>query len=363
MEIDKKSYELLASYLSGNISSNERIFVEKWIAESEQNKNVFEEVKKIWESSGVRLHDREIDSAKLLRELQVRIDESKTPLGRVVSLIRPYKLYLQVAAAISIVVISYFLIPRTTDQNVITEQHITVEAGNKVATVYLPDSSKVWLNINSRITYPRNFAARKVTLDGEAFFQVRKDTNDFTVATEHTFTRVLGTSFNVKEEGDTLVTVTVAEGTVKLSKRDSSEEHGITVTAKQKAVYKQQSKLYKTHNNNISFSAWRNQNNPIFETEKNKPELFIVNNFKWRKNQIKQSVIEGTLKNTATLAAYKKVLLEVTYTKANGKRVTVVLTIPETVYPGQVLPYRKRLLDILSETKTYTVKIKSAQTE
>jgi hypothetical protein len=66
------------------------------------------------------------------------------------------------------------------------------------------------------------------------------------------------------------------------------------------------------------------------------------------------------LKNNAGLAAYTKIVLEVTYTKAGGKRVTVEVVVNEAVFPGKRLAYQKRLLDILTDTKSITVKVKSA---
>lgn len=74
----------------------------------------------------------------------------------------------------------------------------------------------------------------------------------------------------------------------------------------------------------------------------------------WRKNQINQSVIKGSLKNSASLAAYDKIVLEVTYTKSDGN-----VIISDTVYPRKRLSYRKRLLDILSDTQSVILKIKS----
>jgi hypothetical protein len=66
------------------------------------------------------------------------------------------------------------------------------------------------------------------------------------------------------------------------------------------------------------------------------------------------------LKNNAGLAAYTKIVLEVTYTKPGGKRVTVEVVVNEAVFPGKRLAYQKRLLDILTDTKSITVKVKSA---
>ncbi|SHG78643.1 FecR family protein [Chryseolinea serpens] len=355
MAIDKKSYSLLASYLSGNISTAERAIVEKWIDESLENKQVFEEAQKIWLSTSVVLPYKDIDSAQLLRNLHSRIVEKQRLLEKVVYMIRPHKLYWRIAAGVSLLMISYFVIRWATRENFI------IESGNQVATIYLPDSTKVWLNVDSRLTYPRKFDVRKVELQGEAFFSVRKNTSDFTISTTNTLTKVLGTSFNVKEQGDSLVTLTVAKGTVKFSTKHSESDESMFVKANQMAVFEPQSKLQKKQNNDPSFAEWREQNNPAFLGEKSKPALFLSNAYTWRKNRINQSVIDGTLTNKASLAAYKNVVFEVNYIKHDGTAVTVNITITDTIYPGNRLSYRRRLLDIFSETQSVVVTLKSAE--
>jgi hypothetical protein len=237
-------------------------------------------------------------------------------------------------------------------------ENVTIQSHEQVATLYLPDSTKVWLNINSSITYPAKFQTREIALEGEAFFSVKKDTTDFTVSTRNTNVRVLGTKFNIKEQEDSTI-LTVAEGTVHFSAGKQEARESAVVKAKQKAVFKRQ-KIQHSQNNDPAFASWREQNNPIFEKEKTNPGLFLTNNYTWRKNKINQSVIEGHLKNGASLAAYAKIVLEVTYTKPNGKQVTVEVTVSETVYPGKSLAYQKRLLDIFTETKSIIVKVKSA---
>src|SRR5690606_3033035 len=46
-------------------------------------------------------------------------------------------------------------------------------------TMMLPDGTKVWLNADSRLTYKSNFksSSREVLLEGEAFFDVVKDSS------------------------------------------------------------------------------------------------------------------------------------------------------------------------------------------
>ena len=83
-----------------------------------------------------------------------------------------------------------------------------------IQTIELPDSSKITLNENSRVTYKKYGwpFKREVTLDGEAYFEVAKG-KTFTVLTPKGTISVLGTSFNVKIENDILI-VSCFEGLV-----------------------------------------------------------------------------------------------------------------------------------------------------
>ncbi|OYX27276.1 MAG: hypothetical protein B7Z06_04495 [Flavobacteriales bacterium 32-35-8] len=77
---------------------------------------------------------------------------------------------------------------------------LTIPYGKKFQIV-LSDGTHVFLNAGSSLRYPIKFLDkfdRDVYLDGEAFFEVKKDAeHPFTVITEKMNTRVLGTKFNV----------------------------------------------------------------------------------------------------------------------------------------------------------------------
>lgn len=65
----------------------------------------------------------------------------------------------------------------------------------------MPDGTVVWLNGGSRITYTQNFnkSSREITLSGEAFFDVERDTvRPFIIHTKDMNIRVVGTTFNVR---------------------------------------------------------------------------------------------------------------------------------------------------------------------
>lgn len=84
--------------------------------------------------------------------------------------------------------------------------------------IVLADGSKVWINGGSKIIEAHNFnkQTRKVTLYGEAFFDIRRDeSRPFVIESGRVKTTVLGTAFNIRafpEERE--VTVTVARGKV-----------------------------------------------------------------------------------------------------------------------------------------------------
>lgn len=103
---------------------------------------------------------------------------------------------------------------------------VRVPYGKKLS-VTLQDGSVVMLNSGSTLTYPSSFAGmekREVYLKGEAFFKVTKNPErPFIVSTDHMYTQVFGTVFNVSAyEEDTMVEVVLVEGSVGVGKTEES---------------------------------------------------------------------------------------------------------------------------------------------
>ena len=95
----------------------------------------------------------------------------------------------------------------------------------QIKKIVLPDSSEVWINANTRLQYAVDFEEdRRIRLDGEALFQVTRDSrHPFTIEThDGLLTRVLGTRFDV-ESYDQLsaTTITVINGKVQVNKQDT----------------------------------------------------------------------------------------------------------------------------------------------
>lgn len=98
----------------------------------------------------------------------------------------------------------------------------------KTSTITLEDGSKISLNSNSTLKYPRHFEddKREVELEGEGFFEISKDKNrPFTVKTNKLNTSVLGTKFNVSAYKNAAeVSVALVEGSVIVEPSDKSQK-------------------------------------------------------------------------------------------------------------------------------------------
>lgn len=91
----------------------------------------------------------------------------------------------------------------------------------------LSDSTKVWLNSETTLRFPVQFAAdvRSVELTGEAYFEVSKnEKKPFLVSSGNHLVKVLGTQFNISSYADNPnIYTTLAEGKVEVSSISNPE--------------------------------------------------------------------------------------------------------------------------------------------
>lgn len=112
--------------------------------------------------------------------------------------------------------IAYYNEKRNEEEN--SYHTIEVPSGTSYKVV-LSDSSVVHLNAKSKITFPVCFAedSRSVRLEGEAFFDIRKDGRPFTVEVNEKRIRVLGTTFNVSSQLSGEVEACLVTGSIEMS--------------------------------------------------------------------------------------------------------------------------------------------------
>lgn len=118
-----------------------------------------------------------------------------------------------------------FWIYSGTDNRVTVNKDIYVPCGERM-TVMLSDGTKVYLNADTKLTYPEQFVGkeRKVSVEGEAYFEVKKDSEKpFIVDVSFMQIKVLGTSFNVNAyPSEKKVLTTLDEGSVKIRNTQSN---------------------------------------------------------------------------------------------------------------------------------------------
>ena len=95
--------------------------------------------------------------------------------------------------------------------------NINSDLGIREKVILLSDGSKIYLNAGSELSYSKDYdsKSRKVSLNGEAYFDVEKGINPFIISTEYAEITVLGTKFNVRSRDDGFE-VGVNEGAVKV---------------------------------------------------------------------------------------------------------------------------------------------------
>lgn len=137
------------------------------------------------------------------------------------------------AAVVTLLILSTYWFTSNhleSQQSVIkVENTLYVPAGQRVRLT-LQDGTEVWLNSQTKLTYPALFSdnERRVTVEGEAFFDVAKNPQKpFIVSTQGLEMKVLGTKFNVcSYPGEEMIQTSLLEGKLKVYFPDS-ESNGI----------------------------------------------------------------------------------------------------------------------------------------
>ncbi|WP_339714746.1 FecR family protein [uncultured Kriegella sp.] len=129
----------------------------------------------------------------------------------------------------------------------------------------LSDGTMVTLNSGSSIKYPVQFAAdqnREVTLSGEAYFKVAKDTNNpFIVSVNNLKVRVLGTEFNLSAyPEDREITTVLVEGLVGLYNHNTYDRQTATLIEPGfKGVYNESNDVFSVNEVDTNlYTSWKN---------------------------------------------------------------------------------------------------------
>ena len=205
--------------------------------------------------------------------------------------------WITVACAVLLVSIIGYQFFFTTD-TIAVPAVATNTFSNDVRLLRLPDGTRVWVNQNTHIEYPKEFEGdeRKVTLKGEAFFEVAKDpSKPFIITSGNITTTVLGTSFNVKAYEGKSAEVSVRTGKVKVE----GQQNTVLLERGYAALYAPDSKLVRRERITQLEPDWKKTLLDIdgLTLEQLMRELSIAHNLtvEYSSNDLKALKIKGTL--------------------------------------------------------------------
>lgn len=149
-------------------------------------------------------------------------------------------------------------------QGAVEYDEIYARRGEKLIVI-LADGSRVNLNSDSRLRYPRKFTGseRRVTLEGEGFFEVSKDkSHPFYVDCYDMEVKVTGTRFNVNAYPDnSQIVTTLYDGHVSVGCKTTPEDSRNALLPGEEAIYARSThdlKVQKTDNISLD-DLWTKQ--------------------------------------------------------------------------------------------------------
>lgn len=245
---------ILKRYRLGEVTESERALVEQWYALLDEQR------------SDLEIKDDPVIRERVWNRMEKEIRKAEPALLKSIPPRRLHikKIGLTLAAASFIGVMIWLGIEamQPTGNNTSFFFHqsgqyaVVKNTQNKPMRVDLPDSSMVRLMPGADISYPRLFTSdrREVFLNGEAYFNVRKNSQmPFYVYSGKITTHVLGTSFTIKPVDDNgKMEVAVHTGRVEVfetqvnTKRKLSDKlsNGVVLTPNQLVVYHEKTGVF-----------------------------------------------------------------------------------------------------------------------
>lgn len=251
---------IILKYLEGTASDEEKQTLLKWVRASGSNKKEFHEIRDLWITTGSMLSDTS-GNQEAFNRFKKHVTDYENAKQQKRSRIR----ILRYAASVAILItcsVGMFMLGRRSTENEFSASVInqTIVRNDKTSFM-LPDGTLVWLNKDSKLSYPESFndQQRVVTLEGEGYFEVVHDEkNPFYVETGDLTIRVLGTVFNVKNYSDEIISETVLlSGKVEVDMKN--DKAPVILSPDQKITYDRQTGYHQVEKVDAEeYALWKN---------------------------------------------------------------------------------------------------------
>ncbi|GAB3424210.1 FecR family protein [Niabella aquatica] len=241
----EKAAILLSRKLSGAATPEELDELHTWIREHPQDHYFIELLESYWKSKTVSDFLNIRDDVHFQEIMSKAAVTGSLPVVQIRPAIKalPWKKWVAAAALTGVVFVLALMINhyRRSSQAVPGNANVIATTLGAKSEVLLPDGSKVWLNAASKLHYDKKFNGRlrEVYLDGEAYFDVRKDkTRPFIVHTSEIDIKVLGTAFNVKSyKEEATIEATLIHGSIQVSNKLNPDIPKILLHPHEKLIF------------------------------------------------------------------------------------------------------------------------------
>lgn len=272
--MDEKIESIITRYFNNECTESEIIVLGKWLHESPENARLFFEMENTMLTARGCSPIQRADALEAWEKLDKRIQAAAPDTAPALSSDTRYnrfgrRLWTYVAAACvaAVAVIAGIRIFHTAP----AVPDITVAAIDTPREVTLPDSTVVWLNAHTTLTYPQSFTdrmtSRRVTLDGEGYFEVTHNPSKPFIVTSPVMTvTVLGTKFDIQTGADRSNYVSLIDGSVQVSL--TNDANSVILSPGQKATLDPANDRFEISEINTRLDAvWRNYVIPFHDAD------------------------------------------------------------------------------------------------
>lgn len=217
--------QLLIRFLTHDYSPEDLKEINRWIAQEKANADWLFEMERIWTlKDELRFSDEEVIS----RSYNQFLSRKRNNL-----ILLPQKrrnlLFTGMKYGVAAIILFLLLLNIHRShyrENTSAINMIETSKGEK-ASVTLSDGTKIWLNAETKLTYPSQFGEgkREVTIEGEGYFDVAKnEQKPFVLNGEEFNIHVLGTQFNVNAYPGEDVSIALKEGKISVEVKEAESQ-------------------------------------------------------------------------------------------------------------------------------------------
>lgn len=325
-----KDSEIIARYLSGEMSNDELTRFEKEIESFPENKNLIIEMKQHWNTMGQYKEKREVDADKGWQNLFDRLDaEELIPESEVVAH-RLIPLWIKYAASIIVLLtiasLSFYTAYR--NNTTLISLNTGIEPNTLIQT--LDDGSVIYLANNTHFSYPEEFSSneRKVNLNGEAYFDIAPNPKKPSrIETDKVIVEVLGTAFNVKSDYNEPFELVVDHGRVRVTLKSDPSQTQIVLPGEK--ISTSNSHLVKSKNTDANYFAWKTKQMQ-FKDESLSNIINVINknyksNIKLSDNQLAERKLTVTFYNNSISRVTELICLSLNLKKEIQSDSTIII--------------------------------------